>query len=327
MALSVTGTDDNGRITPRANTNIIIPPENAGIGDLIFKNATVGFKVIGRGTASGASITLKISGTDYTFTLWGSIFGFVAGMAMVVAPNGAEAGSLKWAPGGSVPSWLNKYYGAGTTLMRNGNKTPDYYAQMNTSKQMESDSYRGTAGTSLHPTQAYNGGVMTESSYNSNTNNVKRFYGSWREYLRQTLRVNGAPGTCFGAVFDGCKVHEYGRYITNRIGSESNYATNYPAVAHCYDYQGALGSDPKGTWWLPSMFELGELMIDEHLNKVNENSAILSVSAGLDRWSCVPFSSTLAWLYYGLGMSRSYGVTGAGSDLVARPVTLLKLVN
>ena len=321
MAFDVKGVDSNGRVTTGTATTVsggvLIPKESAGIGDLIYKNGTSNYAVIGRGTATGSTVTIGSS----TYTLWGCIYGFVAGMAMVVAPDAAQVASLKWATS-SPPSWLNKYYGSGTTLMRNGLKTTDYYAQMNTAQQMSSDSYRGTAGTNVHPTQAYNGGVMTESTYNSNTNNVKRFYGTWKEYLRQTLRVNGAPGTCFGAVFDGCKVHEYGRYVTNRIGDDSSY----PAAQSCYNYRGSLSNDDKGTWWLPSMFELGELMIDEHLNKVNSNTGRISVSAGVDRWSSVLFSGSLAWSYDYDGMSDPGGVTDSGSSLVTRPVTLLKLV-
>lgn len=320
MALGVSGINANGRVSASGAVTItggiLIPPESAGIGDLIYKNGST-IKVVHRGTATGTTVT--VGSTSYT--LWGCIFGFVAGMAMVVSPNAGEAGSLQWATS-SPPSWLNKYYGSGTTLMRNGLKTTDYYAQMNTAQQMSSDSYRGTAGSNVHPTQAYNGNVMTESTYNSNTNNVKRYYGTWKEYLRQTLRVNGAPGTCFGAVFDGCKVHEYGRYVTNRIGSDSAY----PAVKHCYDYQGSLGTDAKGTWWLPSMFELGELMIDEHWDKVHENSAVLDVSKGVGRWSSVLVPGSVAWVYGRDGMSGGTGVAGSYSNLVTRPVTLLKLV-
>ena len=36
MALSITGLDSNGRVTPRG-TNIVIPAAGAGIGDLIYK--------------------------------------------------------------------------------------------------------------------------------------------------------------------------------------------------------------------------------------------------------------------------------------------------
>jgi hypothetical protein len=71
------------------------------------------------------------------------------------------------------------------------------------------------------------------------------------------------------------------------------------------------------------MFELAQLMIDETLNKVNENSAILSVSAGALRWSCVCLSSDGAWNYHYAGMSY---YDGFGGSFAVRPVTLLRLV-
>ena len=204
--------------------------------------------------------------------------------------------------------------------MRNGKRCT--YAQMNTARQMSSDSYRGTAGTNVHPTAAYDGGVMTESSFNSNTNNVKDIYGTWKEYLMQTLRVNGAPGTPFGAAVAGdVKVHEFGRWMTRKLYAQSTSV--FPAAKACYEYTGALGTDTAGTWWLPSMFELAELMIDDHLNKVNENSSLLSVSNGVARWSCVRYSSGYAWNYHYAGISNNTGF--ANYHFTVRPVTLLKL--
>ena len=312
MALSVTGVDSNGRITTGTATSVsagrLVPPQSAGIGDLIYKSGTT-YKVIACGTA-GSNSTITIGGTSYT--LWGCIYGFVAGMAMVVSINSGEKASLTW---GTYPSNA-PYWGAGTVLMRNNKKT-DYYAQMNTAQQMSSDSYRGTAGSNVHPTAAYSGGVMTESTFNSSTD-AKKIYGTWKEYLRQTLRVNGAPGTPFGATADGVKVHEFGRWMTKNYLTNSS---NNPAGAWCYNW-----SEGSGTWWLPSMFELGELMIDEHWDKVNANSSVLSVSRGVDRWSSVLFSSSYAWRYYGYGVSYSYGLSDSYSYLVARPVTLLSLV-
>lgn len=313
MALSVTGIDPaTGRVVPKG-TNVLIPKENAGIGDLVYKNGA-NIRIVGRGTASASSIS--IGGT--TYTLYGCIYGFVSGMAMIVAPNAGET-SCAWLSSGS--STVGPEYGLGTVLMRNGIKCT--YAQMNTARQSSNDDYRGAAGTNVHPTASLNGGVMTESTFNSNTNNVKSYYTSWEEYLRQTLRVNGVPGTPFGAVADGVKVHEFGRWMTKQVVTTHGSAA--VAAYHCYnDYKGALGTDPVGTWWLPSMFELGELMIDEHLNKVNENSAILSVRASENRWSCVRINSVSAWTYINFGMSDSYG--GFDNSFMARPVTLLKLV-
>lgn len=301
MGLAVTGFDANGRITPKGS-NIVVPPQSAGIGDLIFKSGST-VKVIARGTASGT--TISIGGSSYT--LYGAIYGFVNGEAMVVAPNAAET-SKAW---GSYPSGAPTY-GAGTPLMRNGNKT-DYYAQMNTATNQSYITGGGSAPVTL--ASAYQATSLNSSNFDGSAPaDVKKRYGTWWEYIRQTLRVNGAPGTPFGAVGGGCKVHEFGRWMGKTYFSSSSY----PAGYHCYTY-----NEGGGKWWLPSMFELAELMIDEHLDKINENSGILSVSAGASRWSCVCYSSSLAWFYRDYGVSYTYGFS---SSFTVRPVTLLKLV-
>lgn len=318
MALNVSIQSD-GRIGPKAGAWCLIPPQNAGVGDLVFKNSSGSVRIYGRGTANATTYD------GYTF--WGCIYGFVSGMAMIVAPDGAQAGSLTW---GSYPSGA-PYWSPGTVLMRNGKKT-SYYAQMNTST---NQSYITSSGVSQPSdgllTSAYHATPLTASSFAGSANaETKKRFGSWLEYIRQTLRVNGAPGTPFGAPIgpsggtapSGVKVHEFGRWM----GMNYFSSTSYPAGNHCYKYKGSLGVDAEGTWWLPSMFELGELMIDEHLNKVNENSSVLSVGAGLSRWSCVLYSTSGAWIYNDYGMSSNPGLSDSYSYLVARPVTLLKLV-
>ena len=311
MALIVTGVDANGRVTPKG-TNVVIPPESAGIGDLIYKSSGGVAKVIGRGTASSSSIT--ISGTSYT--LWGVIYGFVNGYAMVLAPK--EGGTKQW---GSYPTGAPTW-GGGTVLMRNGNKAT--YAQMNTKQ--NANYIKGGSTSPVKLTSAYQATALTgDTDFNalSATSDIKKHYGSWTEYIRQALRVNGAPGTPFGAVYDGCKVHEFGRWMGRTYFSNS---TNFPtttAGGYCYAY-----GNGGGEWWLPSMFELGELMIDEHLDKVNENvkadnSYFDSVSAVAGRWSCVLFSSSHAWTYGYFGMSADLGFA---DTFAVRPVTLFKLV-
>ena len=325
MALSVTGINSDGRVaTSGAVTisgGILIPKESAGIGDLIYKNGTSDYVVIGRGTATGTTVT--VGSTPYT--LWGCIYGFVAGMAMVVAPDGAQAGSLTW---GSYPTNA-PYWSPGTLLMRNGNKT-SYYAQMNTA---QNSTYITGGSSAPYALESANQATSLSSSstWSSVDASIRQRYGSWKEYIRQTLRVNGAPGTPFGAPLgpsggtapSGVKVHEFGRWMGQNYFS--TFATS-TAGGYCYAYTGSLGNDAAGTWWLPSMFELGELMIDDHLNKVNSNSGRISVSAGLSRWSSVLYSTGNAWSYYSRGMSYRYGLSYSSFDLVARPVTLLKLV-
>lgn len=301
MPTTVTGLDANGRVSPKG-VNVVIPPESAGIGDLIFKSGST-IKVIGRGTASSTSIS--IGGT--TYNLYGEIYGFTNGMAMVVAPR--ELGGKTW---GAYVSGM-PIYGAGTVLMRNGLKT-SYYAQMNTAQ--NSNYIKGGSSAPLQLASAYQATSLTKENFASSASaEIKARYGTWEEYIRQTLRVNGAPGSPFGAVATNVKVHEYGRYIGKTYGSTQAVGT---ALRDCHDY-----NEGNGTWWLPSMYELAEMMIDEHVNKLNENTAVCDgISVSSYRWSCVLYSSTDAWLYYPYGMSLNYGFANA---LAVRPVTLLKL--
>ena len=296
MALSITGLDSNGRVYPRG-TDIVIPPESAGIGDLIYKSGST-VKVIARGTASGT--TISIGGSSYA--LYGCISGFVNGEAMVVAPN--DLGNMTWgAYNDGMP-----IVSPGAVLMRNGVKT-SYYAQMNTERNR---GYIASSTVSDYPPILGNAhqACGAESGFSGTPQ-----HGTFTEYIRQTLRVNGAPGSPFGAVAPDVKVHEFGRWMTKKFGHNQASGT---AMRACYDY-----NEGRGTWWLPSMFELAQLMIDETLNKVNENSAILSVSAGSNRWSCVCYSSSDAWDYYNTGMSNN---AGFGHSFTVRPVTLFKLI-
>lgn len=295
MSLSITGFDSNGRIVPKG-VNVVIPPESAGIGDLIYKSGSA-FKVIGRGTANSTTID--------GYTLYGIIYGFAGGEAMIIAPQ--ELGSKTWGTYVSgMPSW-----GAGTVLMRNGQKTA-YYAQMNTAQ--NSGYISQGSGYPDVLTSAYQA-CGSQSGFPG-----KAAQGTWNEYIRQTLRVNGAPGSPFGAVATNVKVHEFGRWMAKTYATSSAAGT---AMRDCYEYLGT-GDSVKGTWWLPSMFELGELMIDEHLNLVNQNTAVaVPVSAVSGRWSCVLLiSSERAWTYYAYGMSNHRGF---GDVLAVRPVSLFKL--
>ena len=324
MALSVTGVDANGRIVTSGQVSvsggILVPKESAGIGDLIYRDTSGNAKVVARGTASGSTITVGST----TYTLYGCIYGFVAGMAMVVAPTETSA---KWATSNSptLPSGTPEY-GAGTVLMRNGSKT-SYYAQMNTATNA-SYIYKSGVAQNEPLTSAYQAtGLASSAAWNSTgvTNgDILKKYTSWIDYIRQTLRVNGAPGTPFGAVASGVKVHEFGRWMTMKLHDTSTSV--FPAANYCATYSVSNTGDAAGNWWLPSMFELGELMIDEHLNKVNanNNTGWTDVSAGSNRWSCVRYSSSGAWYCDIYGLSDHAGFSDY--SLTVRPVTLLKLV-
>jgi len=318
MALTITGFDADGRITPKG-VNVVIPPEGAGIGDLVYKQTSVFsnaayntpayFKVIGRGTANATVLTIN----SVSYTLYGAIYGFVAGMAMVIAP--AEKGGARWCSSDS--SSLGPTHSRGP-IMRNGKSHS--YVQMNTSRNAGYITGGSSQPSDGLLTSAYQATSLTESNFltSANAETLSRF-GSWKEYIRQTLRVNGAPGTPFGMTSTGVKVHEFGRWMGKQAYAAG--LSSYPAFQSCYNH-----NEGGGIWWLPSMFELGELMIDEHLDKVNQNSASIfaTIDKGSYRWSCCRYSTAHAWLYDSYGMS--YGNIFSYT-LAVRPVTLLKLVN
>lgn len=281
----------NGRISRGAN--VVIPPENAGIGDLIYGTRS-DFRVIGRGTANARTIDGR--------SILGGIYGFVNGEAMVVGPD--ELAASYW---GNYVSGM-PIISSGNVLMRNGLKT-SYYAQMNTTR--NSTYISQGSGYPDMLTSAYQA-CGPQSGFTG-----KAAQGTWDEYIRQTLRVQGAPGSPFGAVTTNVKVHEFGRWIGKTYGASQ---PTDRALGRCYNY-----GNGGGEWWCPSMFELGEMMIDQHLDKLNENpsSVFGSISAGSYRWSCVLYSSGYAWHYGYYGMSHSTGISV--SQFAVRPVTLFKL--
>ncbi len=318
MALTITGFDTNGRIAPKG-VNVVIPPESAGIGDLVYKQTSVFpiaanntpeyFKIIGRGTANASVITIN----NVSYTVYGAIYGFVAGMAMVIAPG--EKGGMRWCAADS--SSLGPTH-TKTPLMRNGKSHT--YAQMNTAGNA---SYI-TSGSATQPTDgllssAYQATPLTQSTFLSTANaeTLARF-GSWKEYIRQTLRVNGVPGTPFGMTSPGVKVHEFGRWMGKQ--ANANGLASYPAFQACYNH-----NEGNGIWWLPSMFELAELMIDDHLDKINQNASgvFASIAKGSNGWSCCRYSGTSAWAYRSYGMSRGNNFS---YTFAVRPVTLLRLL-
>ena len=305
------GTD--GRIVT-GQLNVEIPTENAGIGDLIYRASGGAVKVIGCGTAETASII--IGSTSYTF--YGVIYGFVAGMAMIVSPKTATTTMAT----GTYPTGAPTF-AEWNVLMRNGKKAKQY-AQMNT---WRCESYI-TSSTASQPsdgllTSSRSSTPLTAATFDTDANAAtKQKFGSWTEYTRQTLRILGAPGSPFGATVTGVKVHEFGRYMGRTYFSDS---TTFPATTpggYCYAY-----GNGGGEWWLPSMYELGVMLIDEHVDKVNKNAKtgkayFGSVPTTGAIASCVFASDSRVWYYYGGGSSNHTTLTTA---LRARPVTLLKL--
>ena len=384
MALSVTGTDANGRVTTGTAVSVsagrLIPPENAGVGDIVYckQNADPkeleqieepsgsgikryrpkNLKIIGWGTVSNSN-NITIGSSNDTYVCYGVIYGFVNGMARIAALS--ETG-LRWAmygPGtdttapttsggdGTNPTVSRTTAIATGGLMRNG-KTATY-AGMNLSSLMQ-NSYAGTVSSNLlHPSAAWDTSVMWSKSVFENTTTypdasytylaeARQIYGTWENYVRQTMAVQGAPGTVFGFHDSGVKIHEQGRYNTSLLGIygpvSGAYASTYPgdsldnniwypAANYCYNYAvSGVSESGKHNWWLPSMHELYDLMTDEHWRKVN-TCGTTTLNNRADRWSSVRYGSSYAWYFSGYGFSyNSY----FRSAFTSRPVSLLQIV-
>lgn len=114
------------------------------------------------------------------------------------------------------------------------------------------------------------------------------------------------------------KVHEFGRYMMQQALAAG--IENYPAFQECYNYTVAGTGDVAGNWWLSSMFELGEQMIDAHFDLANEG-LINDLNFASYRWSCVRYDSGNAWNYNNNGMSNN---NGFANELAVRPVTKLR---
>ena len=338
MSISI---DTNGRVVT-GRTNVIIPPENAGVGDIILKNSNGDVKIVGWGTYSS-------TGLPSGFKAYGVIYGFVNGMARVVA---LEEEARRWtmaasdtgSPSSSGSDNVNGGYdvqpstvGGGANRMRNG-KPATTYAGMNLNSLMQ-NSYTG-ANTILHPSAAWGAGeVMSEANFNALTagltaggGNAKDLYGTWENYVRQVMAIRN-PGSCFAAHDSDHKVHEQGKWNTYLLGrytqdipdsnTSGGTACWYPAANYCFNYfvSGAGETASDHNWWLSSMDELYDLMVDEHWAKVNTCGATTLGNRDA-RWSSIRYSGVNAWYYDGYGFCYLIAVRYA---FAARPVSLLRL--
>ena len=337
MAFSVTGLDPTtGRVLPKG-TNVLVPPSSAGIGDVVLMDSSRNIKIVAWGTYSS-------SGLPSGFVAYGVIYGFVNGMARVVALSETSyrwtmAASDTGSPTSSGDTNVSGGYpvagstvGGGNNVMRNGKKTT--YVGMNLNSLMQ-NSYTG-ANTIVHPSAAWDAAqVMSKANFNALTaggDNAKTLYGTWENYVRQTMGIRN-PGSCFAAHDTDHKVHEQGKWNTFLLGqyTAASPDTNasggtpcwYPAANYCFNFyvNGAGEAAADHNWWLPSMDELYDLMTDAHWSKVNTCGAT-TISNRANRWSSIRYSATYAWNYHNYGFCYNLDVRYA---LATRAVTLLKL--
>ena len=336
MSISI---DSNGRVDT-GRKNVIIPPENAGVGDLILKNSNGDVKIVGWGTYDSSNLP---SG----FVAYGVIYGFVNGMARIVALSEVTRcwtmdASASGDGSSTQPANINGGYdlagstvGGGTNRMRNGQPATTYVG-MNLDSLMQ-NAYQGE-NTILHPSAAWDAEqVMSKANFNALTaggDNAKTLYGTWENYVRQIMAIRN-PGSCFTAHDSDHKVHEQGKWNTYLLGryTKSNPDSNtsggtacwYPAANYCFNYyvSGAGETAASHNWWLPSMDELLDLMVDDHWSKVNTCGAT-TLGNRADRWSSIRCSAYGAWICSAIGISDN-GDYVRFAGVAVRPVSLLKL--
>ena len=91
----------------------------------------------------------------------------------------------------------------------------------------------------------------------------------------------------------------------------------FPAAKVAYDY--CIDSSflfGKGTWWLPTMYDLALLM--QSIDKVNVALSMIpqweTIRTDAYYWSCSPCSSYYVWFYHCDGMSDANNMVGSDGN-------------
>ena len=319
-------------------TNVEIPAKNAGIGDIVLLDSSRNIKVIGHGTYDATSLPAG-------YVTYGVIYGFVNGLARIVALEdvnrrfamlASDTGDESVTGADSINAayqLASSQVGTNKNTIRNGNTTTYAMISLNVAK-----SYNWTGdNTIIHPTAAAPAEkVMSRANFEAlplGGGNARDLYGTYENYLSQCLAVCN-PGSYFMATDGDRKPHEQGRWNTILIGAytKANPDPNaqgtgpcwYPAANYCYNYfvSGAGEAAADHNWWLPSMNEMFDLMIDEHLLKVNTSGAT-TISDNSGRYSSIRSNNANVCCFRSAsGISYSYNMRYAYR---VRPVTILKL--
>lgn len=221
---------------------------------------------------------------------------------------------------------------AGTTLVKLiGTEVAAYDATTNRNEVKQSTAYNGMCRARLedwakentasycNPTTAMNG-----------TTKLFETYPCSKIYYDGELGVNlRAHFATYGRYIDACMVrlrelnhgcmqYRDGKLFTDLLKDKTvlkagveTYA--YTAARYAYDYDCGVSGYGAGTFWLPSMYELGLLMRDitngvtgAALDKVNtalaKKSGWSQIASTAYRWSSSRFSSDYAWYSYPLGI-------------------------
>lgn len=286
-------------------TNVQIPIDNAGIGDAIaIKNNTTGEDKSHFICVVGSTVSAT---APSGYTWYGTVYGRERGGLMI---RSFSPTSAKWASndGETVNITQNSHpnvYGT-TTLnvgkMRNGNE--GLWGQMlcmSVGEVINRNDISDNSSTALHPTSPYKGrGIwpMNKATFDIDTNKAKTIYGTYENYIAQTLPImKGIQSGVFSKRCGKMNTYEMANY----------YAVSghgFPAAVGCFRHK--VKDENSNHWWLPDMYELAVMMSDNSFEKCQYAHSVIGGNTTRDgyRWSSVCYNATHAWSYSDIGSSQ-----------------------
>jgi len=162
--------------------------------------------------------------------------------------------------------------------------------------------------TTLHPT---NSAPCRKSYYDGELGvHLREHYATYGAYLDACMTKLDKTDT-------GIIHHWNGQAQTFLLSLKDVYVQSvkkpaYPAADLAIKYNAGKTGFTAGSWWLPSMYELGLLMKDIKGNKTDLVNVALTalgwstISTTSYRWSCCRYNSSNAWYYSSIGYSYYY---------------------
>lgn len=166
----------------------------------------------------------------------------------------------------------------------------------------------GKDAKQLHP----DGQVpCSKSYYDSNLGaNLRADYPTYTDYIADCMvDLNCNKGIFYGDRKNG---QLQTQLLAQKTVKKRGVAVPaYPAANYAYTYTKGVDGFEAGKWWLPSMYELSELMYGIKGDNTDPVSVALrkcgydTISTVSSRWSCCRNSVNTAWYYFNYGTSNN----------------------
>lgn len=322
--------------------NTIISLEKASVGDAIA--------IASGASGNSASHFIAVIGKTVSstppsgYTWYGVVYGKEKGGLMVAY---YRPSSKKWAEYEDTTTYGNIASGASVrfntdahsniidttvgwnkNIMLNGNKTS--YVCISISRVIAICNTKSNTSTLLHPLSAYisDNPPMNKANFDANVNGAKSMYGTYENYVAQTLPyLKGARAGCFQHRCGWLNTQQLCNYSDSNkrayIANNSAAYAIFPAADYCRELR--IGSESLYHWWLPDMYELYMMMRDESFAICAATVAAMGGSYGSTdnhRWSSVRCTSADTWVCGNVGMSTALYLSYA---FLACPVTLIQI--